>query len=261
MLIDCHAHLDYGKFPDHTEEIIRKVSEGNPNAIIDTAFDVRSSVKCALNAAKSKNVFSAVGVHPEDAYEWTDEVRERLTKYALSEKNVAIGEIGLDYHFAENPPKEAQKKAFVEQLEWAYSLKLPAVVHVRDAHGDTVNVLKENKNFLQYGLLVHCYSGSKELLTEYNRFDAYYSFGGVITFKNAKEKPEIVRNVPTDRLLLETDCPYMAPVPFRGQINFPEYVKYVADKMAEILGKSREEIENITTENALRLFGKMRIEK
>lgn len=259
MLIDCHAHLDYGDLPDYRSEITQKIKEGNPNAVIDTAFDVKSSFRCATLADVDTNVFSAVGVHPEAADEWSDKTRDDIAALADKAKNVAIGEIGLDYHYDNNPPKDVQKKAFVEQIELAYEKKLPVVAHIRDAHGDAVQLLKENKQKLYYGLLVHCYSGSKELMVEYNRLDAYYSYGGVITFKNAKEKPAIVRNTPLDRILLETDCPYMTPVPFRGQVNFPSYVSYVADKVSEILGKTREEIENITTENALRLFGKMRI--
>lgn len=259
MLIDVHAHVSSGQLADLRDEIAQNTLLGNPNAIIDTGADMSSSEEAVRFAKGKKNVFATVGVHPESAFEVTDENLQRLLTWTKEEKTVAVGEIGLDYYWEQNPPREIQKEAFVKQIELSNEAKLPVVVHVRDAHGDAAKILTENKNKLRYGLLVHCYSGSKEMLAVYNKLDAYYSFGGVLTFKNAKEKPEVLRAVPIDRLLLETDSPYMTPVPFRGKLNRPEYVRLVAEKAAEILGKPTEEIEEITSKNALRLFNKMKL--
>ena len=170
---------------------------------------------------------------------------------------VAIGEIGLDYHY-DLSPREVQREVFARQLALADECGLPAALHVREAYGDCLAVLKENSSLLGHGVLLHCWSGSPESVREFSAFDAYFAFGGSLTFKGAHKGAESLALVPRDRLLIETDAPYLTPVPFRGRVNRPEYVAYVAGKVAEVLGISREEVEEITTENAKRLFKRMK---
>lgn len=259
MLIDVHGHLSDTKYEGREEEIAASFGKKEPFYFIDNATDGKDAEEVFLRSQRYERVYCAVGVHPEYADRLTDENLTRFAEMAKNEKVVAIGETGLDYYHPTNPPKEVEKESFVKQIELAHEVKLPIIVHIRDAHGDTLKILQENKNKLEYGLLIHCYSGSKEMLVEYDRLNAYYSFGGVVTYKNAKDKPDVLRAIRPDRLLLETDCPYMTPVPFRGQTNYPEYIEYTARKIAEFTGKTYEQIEKETTENAKRLFTKLKI--
>ena len=254
MLIDVHGHLTDLKYEGRGDEIAATFGVKEPFLFIENATDREDAEKVFARAKKFERVYCAVGVHPEYADRLTDDDLTRFAEMAKNEKVVAIGETGLDYYHPTNPPKEVEKEAFIKQIELAHEVKLPIVVHIRDAHGDTLQLLKENKAKLEYGLLIHCYSGSKEMLVEYDRLNAFYSFGGAVTFKNAKDKPDVVRAVRPDRLLLETDCPYMTPVPFRGQTNYPEYIVYTAKKIAEFTGKTYEQIEKETTENAKKLL-------
>ena len=258
MLIDVHAHLCDEKFADETEAVIADSENENPSRIIDTGSDPITSERAYANALKYRRVFCAVGIHPEFADKLNDDVCARLGEMWANEKVVAIGETGLDYHYDNNPLPEVQKRAFCTQIELAYSLKAPIVVHIRDAYGDAWDLLNENSSKLHYGLLIHCYSGSKEMAARFSKFDSYFSFGGAVTFKNAKEKPAIISSLPLNRILVETDCPYMSPEPFRGRMNFPKNLRIVAEKIAEIIGKDIKEIEEITTENAFRLFKKLK---
>ena len=258
MLIDVHAHLCDEKLKEFKKEIISDSLNDLPSRIIDTGSSMETSICAYENAVSNERIFCAVGVHPEFADKVKSDDYDRLSLMWQNEKTVAIGEIGLDYHYENNPPREIQKRVFCEQLELAYSLKAPAVIHIRDAFGDAYSLMEENSSKLYYGTLIHCYGGSKEMSMRFNKFDSYYSFGGVITFKNAKEKPDIIRNIPLNRLLIETDCPYMTPEPYRGRMNFPKHVKLVAKRLAEIIGRQQEETEDITAENAFRLFGKLK---
>ena len=258
MLIDVHAHLCDEKLREFKADIISDTENGLPDRIIDTGSSIETSLEAYENAVKYQRVFCAVGIHPEFADKVKSDDYDRLSLMWQNEKTVAIGEIGLDYHYDNNPSREVQKRVFCEQLELAYSLKAPIVIHVRDAYGDAYSVMEENASKLYYGTLIHCYSGSKEMVARFNKFDSYFSYGGVITFKNAKEKPEIIKNTPINRILLETDCPYMTPEPYRGRMNFPKNVKLVAKKLSEIIGKTQEETEEITAENAFRLFKKLK---
>lgn len=258
MYIDVHAHLCDEKLADVTGEVITDAENGDPSIIIDTGSDLVTSERAYANALKYRQVYCAVGVHPEFADTLNDEICTRFIEMWANEKVVAIGETGLDYHYENNPLPEIQKRAFCTQIELAYSIKAPVVVHIRDAYGEAWNLLNENSSKLHYGVLIHCYSGSKEMAARFSKFDSYFSFGGAITFKNAKEKPSIILSLPTDRILTETDCPYMSPEPFRGRTNFPKNVKIVTQRLAEILGKNAREIEEITTENAFRLFKRLK---
>lgn len=260
MLVDVHGHLSESQYEGRGNEIAAKIGRDFDHVFIDNATDGKDAEEVFRRAVKFPNVYGAVGVHPEYADRLTDDDLVRFAEMAKHEKIVAIGETGLDYYHKDtNPPKEVEIDSFVRQIELAHEVKLPVVVHIRDAHGDALRVMKENKNKLEYGLLIHCYSGSKEMLAEYDRLDAFYSFGGAITFKNAKDKPDVVRAVRSDRLLLETDCPCMTPVPFRGQTNYPEYITYTARRMAEILEKTYEEVVEQTAQNAKKLFTRIRI--
>ena len=258
MLIDVHAHLSDKAFISDADEIAEKTAFCEPGIIIDTGADRESSENCYSRAQRYEKVYCVVGIHPEYADKVTTDDLKRIEEMWRSEKTVGIGETGLDYHYAENPDRETQKKAFGEMLELADGLGAPTVIHVRDAHGDTVKFLKENKKLIRSGFLIHCYSGSKELIEEYAKLGGYFSYGGAVTFRNAKDKPEIIKATPRDRIMLETDCPYMTPVPFRGKTNYPKYVSLVADKVSEVLGLERVEVERLTTENAKRLFTRIK---
>lgn len=212
-----------------------------------------SSELAVALANKYDKVYAAVGVHPHDADALDDDACQRLLELANDGKVVGFGEIGLDYYY-DLSEREVQKSTFAKQIELANQANLPVILHVRDAYEDTRKILFDMRNYIQNGLLLHCYSGSSEYVKIFDKLDAYYAFGGAITFKNAKHNLESLAVVPKDRLLLETDCPYMTPVPFRGKANEPKYVALVAQKAADVLGVSVEEIENITTKNAKRLF-------
>lgn len=216
-----------------------------------------SSELAVTLANKYDKVYAAVGVHPHDADTLDDGACQRLLELANDGKVVGFGEIGLDYYY-DLSEREVQKSAFAKQIELANQANLPVILHVRDAYEDTRKILFDMRNYIQNGLLLHCYSGSSEYVKIFDKLDAYYAFGGAITFKNAKHNLESLAVVPKDRLLLETDCPYMTPVPFRGKANEPKYVALVAQKAAEVLGVSVEEIENITTQNAKRLFTRLK---
>ena len=257
-MIDVHAHICDEKLLPFADEIVSSMKENGLSAIIDSAFCPESSATALKNAKKYDDVYSTVGVHPEEYEKASDEVFAEFAKmYNTEKKVVAVGEIGLDYHYPELP-KEKQWNIFEKQLQLAAALNAPVVLHVRDAVGDAYDILRNHFSYLKSGILLHCYSGSKEMVKQFDKFDCYYSFGGAVTFKSATEKPDVIRAVPFDRLLLETDCPYMTPVPYRGQINFPKYVGLTARKIAEILNKDFSEIDEKTTENAKRLFPRLR---
>ena len=207
-------------------------------------------------AQKYESIYAAIGIHPHDATTADYDKYERIATLSSSRKVVAIGEIGLDYHY-DLSPRAIQKGAFREQLELADTLGLPVVLHIREAYEDARQILFEARRYLNNGVLLHCYSGSAEFVKIFGELDAYFAFGGAITFNNARHNIEALKSVPIERLLLETDCPYMTPVPHRGKINRPEYVSLVADKAAEVLGLSRSDIEQITSKNAKRLFIRM----
>ncbi len=257
-MIDVHAHICDERLLPEADTIVSELAQNNVSAVIDSGFCPVSSEITVKNAEKYDNVYATVGVHPEEYQKASKEAFSRfIDLYNNNKKVVAIGEIGLDYHYPELP-KEKQWEVFEEQLQIAGSLNAPVVLHVRDAVGDAYDILKNYFSYLKSGILLHCYSGSKEMVKQFDRFDCYYSFGGAVTFKNATEKPDVIRAVPPERLLLETDCPYMTPVPFRGQTNYPKYIRYAADKIAEILGTTFEKVDLQTTENAKRLFPRLR---
>ena len=249
-LIDSHAHLTDEKF-DNVEEILKNAKESGIEKIVCSAYNLSSSNEATKLAEKYENVFSNVGLHPENVEEFSEEYFEKLKKLYKSPKVVAVGEIGLDYHFTtEN--KDLQKQIFEKQLLLANELNLPAVIHSRDAMGDTIEILKKVR--LKRESLLHCFSGSYESAKILMELGFSFSFGGVVTFNNAKNVVEVVKNLPIEKILLETDCPYMTPVPFRGQRNEPKNIVYIADAISRIKGMTIEEVAEITTKNAERLF-------
>lgn len=257
MLIDTHCHLNDEKLLCDVDRIVDDFAKDNLESAICVGYDMPSSELAVTLANKYGKVYAAVGVHPHDADTLDDEACQRLLELAKDGKVVGFGEIGLDYYY-DLSEREVQKSAFAKQIELANQASLPVVLHVRDAYEDTRKILFDMRNHIQNGLLLHCYSGSSEYVKIFDKLGAYYAFGGAITFKNAKHNLESLAVVAKDRLLLETDCPYMTPVPYRGKTNEPRYVALVAQKAAEVLGVSVEEIENITTQSAKRLFTRLK---
>ena len=251
--VDVHAHILDECFKEDVEEVVKRADEKMVTKIICSAYDMQSSIDAVDLAHKFANVFATIGLHPENVDDVDfEQVKQLLIKLTKEKKVVGIGEIGLDYHFTvEN--KNLQKMIFEKQIELANEVGLPIVVHSRDAMGDTIEILKKTK--VKKESLMHCYSGSFESAKILKNLGFSFSFGGVVTFKNAKNVVEVVKNLPMEKILLETDCPYMTPVPFRGQRNEPKNVVYVADQIARIKGISIEEVARITTENARRVFG------
>lgn len=256
MLIDSHAHLNDSDLAPLADRIVGDFEADGLLALVNVGFDMPSSILAVEQAKKYDKVFAAIGMHPHDSKLMADNDYDVLRALAKEEKVVAIGEIGLDYHY-DLSPRETQKEVFERQLVLADELKLPVILHVREAYEDTREILERNRKYLNSGVLLHCYSGSAEMVKVFDKYDCCYAFGGAITFKNAKHNLEALRVVRSDRLLLETDCPYMTPVPFRGQMNEPKLINLVLEKAAEILEKDKEELASETVKNTLRFFAKM----
>lgn len=249
-VIDTHAHYDDEAFDSDREELLKRLLGSSVDKIITIGCSLERSRMAAELSEKYENIFAAVGIHPEDCYDLPEDYLYKIEQLAAGKKVVAIGEIGLDYHY-EGYNKELQQKCFKEQLLLAAKLDMPVVVHSRDATKDTLDILREYK---PKGV-VHCFSGSAETAREILEIGMMISFTGVLTFKNAKKAVEACSIIPLERLMLETDCPYMAPVPHRGEKCNSTMIKYTAEKMAEIKGVSAEEMIEICAANGKRLFG------
>ncbi|BBM35218.1 TatD family hydrolase [Pseudoleptotrichia goodfellowii] len=249
-IIDTHTHIYDERFEEDFDTVMKNIEE-QMEGIVSIGFDPESSKKSIELANKYSFVHAVIGVHPVDIKKYNDEVEKELEKLAFTEKKVvAIGEIGLDYHWMEDP-EEVQKEGFRKQIELAERVKLPIVIHTREALQDTLDILREYKNV---GGILHCYPGSYEAANPF--LDRYYiGVGGTVTFKNNKKTKELVKELSLDKIVLETDCPYLTPVPFRGKRNEPVYTKYVAEEIARIKEISVEEVINITTENAKKIYG------
>ncbi|GAQ24806.1 TatD family hydrolase [Tepidanaerobacter syntrophicus] len=249
MFVDVHAHLDDEAFDTDRQEMIKKIEKAGI-IVVNAGSDMASSRFSVKLAEEFDFIYACVGIHPHEAKKVEKDYLTELEELAKSPKVIAIGEIGLDYYYGSSE-KDAQQKVFREQIELAKSLNLPVVVHDRDAHKDTADILKNIKP--ERGLM-HCYSGSLEMAQEFIEMNFYFSFGGVITFKNAKRPKEVAAKLPSDRILLETDCPYMSPEPYRGKRNDPTRIPIIAAQMAALRGVMLEEIERITYSNFNRLF-------
>lgn len=250
MLFDTHAHLLDERFDEDREELIGRLPLEGVEYVVEASSDLADSIRAAALAKEHRMIYSAVGVHPHSVGEWDQKTAVALRSLAKEEKVVAIGEIGLDYHY-DFSPRETQKKAFEQQVELALEANLPIVVHSREATADTLEILRK---FPQVRGELHCFSGSAETARELVKMGFYIAFGGALTFKNARKTLEAAQAVPMERLLIETDCPYMTPVPFRGKRNEPAYVRYVAQRLAEVKNVDEAEIARVTMKNAKRFF-------
>ena len=251
MLFDTHAHLDDRAFDEDREELLASLPGQGLDLVMNPGCSLASSHNAVKLANAYDNVYAAVGSHPDAADEVNGEVLEVYRKLCkLNDKVKAIGEIGLDYHY-EDIPREIQLKAFRAQMELARELDLPVIVHERDAHEDGMAVVRE---FPEVTGVFHCYSGSAEMARQLVDKGWYIGFTGVLTFKNARKAVEVAASIPLERIVLETDCPYMSPEPFRGKRNDPGKLFRMAEKLAEIRGLSLEEIHAVTVENGKRLY-------
>ena len=255
MLIDTHAHITDEKYGDGGKGIIESMSRDNLEAIICIGCD-RESSRAAVNIANADpRIYAAVGVHPYYPDTVTDELLDEFRTAAQNNKVVAIGEFGLDYHYGDDE-REAQKEAMVKQYELARELKLPMVFHVRAAIGDFTEFIKD-RSFPEGGVM-HCFAGSVETADICIKKGLYIAFGGKVTYRNSKTAHEVAKRIPLDRMLLETDAPYLTPAEKAGGINYPAFVSFVRDKIAELRGVSADEIEEITTRNAKTLFTRIK---
>lgn len=256
MIIDTHTHIFEDVYSNDFSKIMQNLKADNLENIFVVGYDLESSKKAVEIANNFKTAFAIIGVHPENAKGYNSFVEEELTKLAQNKKVVAIGEIGLDYFYS-TEDKILQQEVFLKQLMLANKLNLPVSIHLRDAFDDMTKLLNENKNLILNGGVMHCFSGDIKTADEYLKMGFYLAFGGKLTFKNAKENVEVLKMTPLNRILLETDCPFLTPVPFRGQRNEPKYCNLVAEKMAEVKKMPLTEIEKITTLNTHNLFKKM----
>ena len=251
MLFDTHAHLDDRAFDTDRQELLASLPNQGLALVMNPGCSLASSRNAVALANTHDYIYAAVGSHPDVADEVNEEVLEEYRKLCkLNPKVKAIGEIGLDYHY-EDIPRELQKKAFIAQMELARELDLPVIVHERDAHEDGMAIVRD---FPEVTGVFHCYSGSAEMARQLVDKGWYIGFTGVLTFKNARKAIEAAASIPLDRIVIETDCPYMAPEPFRGKRNDPGKIYRMAEKLAEIRGLPVEEIHTITTENGKRLY-------
>ncbi|MGN0771946.1 MAG: TatD family hydrolase [Christensenellales bacterium] len=255
MIIDSHAHVNDAALDGVRQQILQE-SVSIPMKFCEVGFDYDSSLKAVELAEQNANVYAIIGTHPQEAEKLTDWHLEEYRRLSGHNKVVALGEIGLDYHYPD-PPKESQLAAFERQLQLATTLDLPVVLHVRESYKDTFDLLSQYAKDIKRGILLHCYSGSAESVKLFDKLDCYYALGGAVTFKNAK-KEDVIRAIRPDRLLLETDCPYMTPVPYRGTPNRPQYVRLVAQKIAQVLGVSEDSVIESTEKNTRRLFYKIK---
>jgi len=251
MIFDSHAHYDDDAFNEDRNEVIEEIKNNGVIGVLNCGSSFEGARESVQLADKYDFFYAAVGIHPEYADKLDEDMLEQIKVLAMHHKVKAIGEIGLDYYYEENPEREVQKAAFRKQMELAAQLKLPVVIHDRDAHEDTLKILKE---YPQVKGVVHCFSGSVEFARECLKLGFYIGFTGVITFKNAKKILEVAKEVPLNRLLVETDCPYMAPTPHRGKRNKSDYIPFIVEKLCEIKGLSEEEINNFTINNTKELL-------
>ena len=251
-IFDTHAHYDSSAFNPDREAVLAALPEAGVALVVDPGCDLPTSRAALALAEQFPHVYAAVGIHPEDCAGYTDADLDALRQLCRHDKAVAIGEIGLDYYWAENPPREFQQQVFRRQLELALELDMPVIIHDREAHGDSLAIVKEYPGLRG---VFHCFSGIPEMAAELLKRGWYLGFDGPITYKNAKRAPEVAAMTPLDRILVETDSPYMTPVPFRGKRNDSRYLPYVLEKLAEWKGVTTEEMTDITFANGKRLFG------
>lgn len=254
MIIDTHAHYDDDRFNEDREELLLELKSKGVDIIVNAAASLRGCYDSLELAKKYDFIYTMAGIHPSDTLDLErDGAFEEVRKIALHEKCVAIGEIGLDYYWDE-PDREVQKKWFANQIQLAKEIGKPLNIHSRDAAADTLDIMKAEDAKSARGI-IHCFSYGVEMAREYLNMGFMIGVGGVVTFKNGKKLKEVVEYAPMDRIVLETDCPYLAPEPFRGKRNRSDYIEYVAEEIARIKSMSKEDVLNITKDNALNIYG------
>ena len=251
MIFDTHSHLDSNQFNDDFETVVENLKSNGISYVLDPGCDIPTSKKSIELAKKYDFIYSAVGFHPHEAKFWDDNSEDELTKMSQYEKVVAIGEIGLDYYYFYSP-KELQQEVFIKQIQLAEKLNLPFIIHSRDASKDTYDIVKKYKKNVD--CVLHCFSQSLEMAKLYIDIDCYLSFAGPVTFKKSTNLQEVAKYAPLDKILIETDAPYLSPEPKRGKRNEPANVKYIGQKIADLKNIDEESLFNITTQNAKRFF-------
>ncbi len=249
-LVDAHAHLADKLLFENILDVRREYLEKGVTLVIDSGYSLENVKKCAQNAEKFSEIYFTAGLHPENANKASE--IDAIMEFTRHPKCVAVGEIGLDYHY-EGYDKDKQKKAFIAQLEVASYVGLPVVIHSRDACFDTVTLLKEHKNLLKNGFMMHCFSESLETAKQLLKLGAHFSFGGSITFKNSN-RIEVFKNLPLENLHLETDSPYLTPMPYRGKVNSPKFIDITYDFVASKLGVDKEYLTSVLYENSVKFF-------
>lgn len=252
MIFESHAHYDDSRFDKDREEVLLGLKNNRVATVINVGDSIETSKKSIEMAEKYDFVYAAVGVHPHNASQMKDEDLETLLNLATHKKVVAIGEIGLDYYY-ENSPKEVQRLRFKEQLEIAKKAVLPVIIHSREATKETMDIIKE-ANLHETGGVIHCFSGSTEIALEYIKMGLYIGVGGIVTYENAKTIKEVVKAIPLEAILVETDCPYLAPVPNRGKRNDSTQLIHVINMISQIKGIDPEVVIKQTYDNGVKLF-------
>ena len=253
-LVDTHTHLNDAKFADDVADTVARARAAGVTRLINMGDTLESSAQAIVLAHAYDGLYAGIGIHPEEARPLTAADDEQLAAWAQDERVVCIGEIGLDYYWVKDEPtRELQRRMFIHQLDLARQLHLPVCIHDRDAHADTLAILKREGQGIP--AVLHCYSGSVEMAREFLRLGCYLGVDGPLTFKNAAKTVNVVREMPLDRLLVETDAPYMAPVPMRGRRNEPAFVRFVAEKVAELRGLTLADVARQTTANACAIYG------
>lgn len=254
MIFETHGHYDDEQFDEDRERLIAEFLEKDIDKVMNVGADMQSSRNSVELAGKYPHFYAAVGVHPSEVGDLTEDDMQALKQMTLENPKVkVIGEIGLDYHFDDDPPRDVQKKWFIRQLELAQELGMPIIIHSRDAASDTMEILKDMDGGRNGGV-IHCYSYSREQAREYIKMGFHIGVGGVVTFKNSRRLQEVVEDIPLEKIVLETDSPYMAPVPFRGTRNSALNIPYIAEKIAEIKGVPVQKVYDQTYANALKMY-------
>lgn len=254
VIFDTHAHYDSDAFNEDRDEVLKQIQENGVAFVLNCSSDYESIEKTNNLTEKYDFIYGALGIHPSEANDFNNDVKSEIIEYVKENKKIlAIGEIGLDYHYDGNPLKEVQKDVFRTQMNLAKELNLPVVIHDRDAHGDTLEIMKE---FPSVRGIVHCFSGSVEFAKECIKLGYYIGITGVVTFKNANKIAEVVKVIPLEKLLVETDCPYMTPVPNRGKRNKSDYISHIIEQIAQIKEISSKEVNITVNDNFTRLIDK-----
>lgn len=250
-MIDTHSHINFEEFKINFDEFISDLKQNEIENVIIPGVNSETFTEI-INLCESYDMlYGAVGIHPSEFQTYNEIAEQEIFQLSNHKKIIAIGEIGLDYHYGADT-KEEQKSILKKQLDIAQKVNLPVIIHDREAHDDVFNILLE---YQLKDVIFHCFSGDLEFAKKCINSGYYIAIGGVVTFKNAKDLKEVSKNIPLDRILLETDAPYLAPVPYRGKLNSPKYLKYIAQEIANLQNKDVEEVKQVTTQNAKRIFG------